>query len=123
MLTDNRLNDLRAQLAQLLPGTAILQEPAGTSDGAGGFGTAWTPVAAGTVPCRLDPLPIAISSRIDTSTERESLQTSARLTVPYDAPLAAGQRAVIDGTAYEVERLEVAHSWRVSRRAIVSRVE
>lgn len=114
-----QLNAMREQVAQLLPDSCTIQQTANTKDGKGGFTEAWTTVA--TVACRLDPMPRPVQS--DTLGGREAILNQRMLTCPYDAPLAVNRRVVIGSETYEIRDLHEDHSWRVSRRAIVTKVE
>jgi hypothetical protein len=110
---------MRAQVAQLLPDTCIIQQGANTPDGKGGFTESWSTLA--TVACRIDPMPRPVQP--DTIGGREAILNQRMLTVPWDAPLAANRRVVIGTETYEVRDLHEDHSNRVSRRAIVTKVE
>jgi head-tail adaptor len=118
-LSEAQLARMRAQLNARLPGTAVIQQAIRTPDGAGGWSETWTAVTGGTVACRLDP--IGVGTVRETSIAlRETLVVRYRLTVPYDAPLAADFRVVINGKTYEIVQLDDQHSQRVSRRAVVA---
>ena len=114
-----RLAIMRAQAVQLQPDTCTIQQTSNTKDGKGGFTEAWTTVA--TVTCRLDPMPRPVQS--DTLGGREAILNQRMLTCPYDAPLAVNRRVVIGTETYEIRDLHEDHSWRVVRRAIVTKVE
>lgn len=116
-ISDADLARMRADMTHMLPDSAVIQTKSLTSDGAGGWTESWT--AAGTVACRLDPIGRSTSSQIMETLGRESLTGIYQLTVPYDAPIAPDGQAVINSTTYQFVRLDDAHSWRVSRRAIV----
>lgn len=116
------LTAMRADVANMLPGTAVIQAVTRTSDGAGGWSESWAAVAGGTVACRLDPLGRSLS-KTEVQLLRESMTIAFQLTVPHDAPVATDCRVVIGGTTYEVLSLDVYHSERVSRRAIVAVME
>lgn len=120
-LNSDALNRMRAQFQQLLPDTCTIEQLTPVSDGAGGWSESWQAVPGGTVACRLDPL-----------LSREQLEVAAGqpheiseylLTVPFDAPLAPAHRVVVNGQAYQVRHLMADHSWRVARRAYVTRLE
>lgn len=122
-IPDAMLDAMRAQVALLLPGTAILYSmTAGTSDPYGGTAT-YTPVSGGTVSCRVDPLGQNASSELDYNLSRETVTVMYRCTLPHDAPVDAGQRVEIDSVNYEIVQLSVDHSWNVSKRIIITREE
>ena len=119
-LTDDDLTQMRADVAELLPDTAVISAPAWVSDGAGGGSQTYTAVAGGTVACRLDPLPkLQMAQEVAGG---EILTVKYILTVPYGAPLAVDYRVTTGGSTYEMVHLDIDHSWRVSRRAIVAAV-
>lgn len=119
-LSDDDLTRMRAQVADLLPDTAVIAAPGWSSDGAGGGTVTHTPVSGGTVACRLDPLPkLQMTQEVAGG---EVLTVKYVFTAPYDAPLDVDYRVTVAGEAYEVIHLDIDHSWRVSRRAIVAAV-
>lgn len=121
MLPDRQLRRMRADVLRMLPGTCVIQQVTNSADGAGGFTPSTTPVTGGTVACRIDP--VARVQQIDTAADREALRVEYRLTVPYDAPLESGMQVVVGGYTYEVRQLVVDHSWNVSKRAIIARID
>ena len=109
MLTADELTQMRADAAEALPGTAIIQTQAETSDGGGGVTVAWT--AAGTVDCRIAPL---------TGTEREmgdriSSDADYLITLPHNASVTTNSRIVAGGGTYSVEAIRD-RSWNVTTR-------
>lgn len=119
-LTNDDLTQMRADVSELLPDTAVITAPSWVSDGAGGGSQSYTPVSGGTVACRLDPVP-KLQMTMEAAS-REVLTVKYILTVPYDAPLAVDYRVTTGGNTYDVVHLDIDHSWRVSRRAIVAAV-
>lgn len=114
-LTASRLARLREATTRTLPNTCTIERPLRLYDGAGGWIEQWSVVA--TVPCRLDPIEHR-SARIQRGAG-EVIAPIYRLSVPWDTPIQAGDRAVVGGTAYRVQTLTTDHDWRVARRAIV----
>lgn len=116
----NLLANMRADVANLMPDTCVIKSPTYSTDPAYGWGTAtFSPVASGTVACRLDPLGNQTTTQYAIAEGVDSTRKRYRLTVPYDAPLAASYRVEINNTEYEVAQLDDDHSGRVLRRAIV----
>lgn len=116
MLTDAELAQLRSDVLDFLPGSAVVQRISrGTAD-AYGYGGSVSYAAAGTVAARVDPLSAnareVIGAR-DTDTEFR------QLTVPYGADIVAGDRVVFDGRTYEIRSLIDDHSLRAVRRAVL----
>lgn len=110
---------MRAQVAQTLPDTAIIKAVTTVSDGAGGRTPTWAAVTGGTVSCRIDPLGSSAAADAVIASQ-EAITTHYQLTVPHDAPIAQNNQVEINSDVYEVVSLYEDHSWRVSRRAIVS---
>lgn len=116
-----RLTGMRADLAKMLPGTAIIQAATTAADGRGGFTETWAAVAGGTVACRLDPFPSA--QQIDVAGAQEAQRTMYTLTLPWNAPIETGNRVSVAGTIYDVRNIYGTNSWAVSRRATVTRID
>jgi hypothetical protein len=119
-LTGTELAAMRGDVLDMLPGTAIIQSAANSSDGAGGWTETWTAVTGGTVACRIDPFKRL--GNIETAGSEEALNYSYQLTLPYNAPIEPGNRVQINGTAYEVRSLFNEHDWNVSKRAQITRI-
>ena len=118
-MNDALLDQIRGQIeTYMLPGTAVISTKSLSSDGAGGWSESLA--AAGTVPCRLDPIGNS-SGKIDLLLGRETLEQMYQFTAPYDAPLSEDCIITVAGVQYEVEQLDNNHSWNASRRAIVSK--
>lgn len=120
-LPADELAQFRADILAALPDTSVIQAVTLTSDGAGGWSESWAAVAGGTVECRLDPLRVA-NVQTGVIAGQESLTLRYQATVPYDAPLAANCRLVVNERTYEVVQLSDEHSWHFVKRAIVSEV-
>ena len=120
-MTATELAQLRADFAELMPDTAVIQSVTLVSDGAGGNTPSWAAVTGGTVACRIDPLNLR-GSRVQLVAIQESLLVSYQGTFPHDAPLAENYRVVTGSNTYEVVQLDVDHSNRACRRAILSEI-
>lgn len=120
-LNEFDLTAARADVANLLPDSCVIQAKTLVSDGAGGNTVTWAAVTSGTVACRLDP--VASRTRIlDNIATQESIVVVYQLTVPYAAPLAVDRRVIHDGNTYEIVQMDIDQSKRVARRAIVSEI-
>lgn len=119
-ISDAQLARMRAQVP--LPDTAVISAMTAVADGAGGWAETWAAVSGGTVAARLDPIN-SRSTGIVTVPGREGLIVQYQLTTVYDAPLAVNRRVTIGGDVYEIVSLSDAHSWNVSRRALLSRID
>lgn len=120
-ISDAELSDMRADVANMLFDTAVIKSQTKTSDNAGGWTTAWTPVSGGTVSCRVDPISRQ-SDMVALNFGKETTVVMYQLTVPYDAPLADDRRVTIGSNTYEIVKLDIDHSKNVSRRAFISEV-
>lgn len=56
---------------------------------------------------------------LDEASLQEVIEVVYQLTVPYDAPLAPNCKVVSGGRTYEVVKLDMDHSWRAARRALI----
>lgn len=122
-ISDAQLDGMRAQVALMLPGTAVISEKVmGAADPYGGT-VSWSAVAGGTVSCRVDPLGQNSSSELDVNLSKETLTIMYQCTLPWDAPIVPDNRLTIAGEDYEVVQMSVDHSWNVSKRCIITRVE
>lgn len=120
-LSTEALTRMREQFEQFLPDICLIQRLTTVSDGAGGWTELWVLESGGAVKCRLDP--VYSREQIEAVANRESTVTEYIITVPYDAPLAPSRRVVVNNVNYQVRSLLTDHSWRVARRAYVSRVD
>lgn len=119
MLTARELADLRADMVELMPGTAVIERPTETVDNAGIPKQSWA--AVGTVICRVDP-----AYRMDSRgvvADREAARVYFTMTVPWDANIAEGDRVVVSGDTLEIVQLYDIHEMRVSKRAQLARIE
>lgn len=116
------LAQMRADVAELLPDQAIIQEVVRTSDSRGGWTESYAAVTGGTVACRIDPLDQR-GSEVEQQIGRETLVQRYQLTVPYDAPILPDYQVTISSTTYQVLQLFNEHSWNISKRAIVGTIE
>lgn len=119
-LSASQLARMRADAAKMRPDTCTISSVGHTSDGAGGSTEALTTVA--TVSCRLDPIGTK-SGGIEVAAMREALDSMYQLTVPYDADIRVGYRITHNSKQYEIRQLSNEHSWNVSRRALVARID
>lgn len=100
---------MRATAAQALPGTAVVQTQAYSSDGGGGGSIAWT--ASGTVDCRLAPI------RGDEREigDRISADADYVMTLPHDVTVTTNSRILHSGGTFNVEAVRD-RSWEVTTR-------
>jgi hypothetical protein len=120
-LSTAELAQMRSDVANMLPDTAIIYAITSTVDGAGGatFGTA--AVTGGTVACRVDPNGVG-KNRVIVEPARQGLMAEYIITLPYNAPISAGNQVATGGNTYQVVDLVRDHSWNVSRRALANRI-
>lgn len=120
--SSSQLAYMRESVVKLLPDTCTIQEKTLVPDGAGGNAETWAAVTGGTnVACRVDPVP---SQKVtEQISEREVTVVDYMITLSYDAPIATGQRIVTGGRTYEIKMLNAEHSWNVSKRARVVRID
>ena len=121
-LSDAMLTRMRSQVAQMLPGTCVIARNAGTVDSDTGWPVEdFQPVAGGTVRCRVDP--VSSKDEIEITLNRESINIVYQLTVPWNAPIAVNDIITYDSDEYEIVQIDNQHSWNVSKRAVIGRVE
>jgi hypothetical protein len=122
ILSDTALSTFRNYVnANLLPDTCNILEEQRTSDGMGGWSTAWG--TAGTaVLCRVDPY-TADLDRDGGRSLREGGATYFILTLPHDQSVAQANQIEYDGTRYEIMRLFGEHSRRAVKRLVISRID
>lgn len=82
--------------------------------------TALTGGSDTTVACRLDPVSQQMVAGV--IADQQSVVVRYRLTVPHDADLRVEDKVQVDERTYRVLQLDADHSWRMTRRAIVSEV-
>lgn len=110
---------LRASAVTVLADTCTIRTPSRTSDGAGGFTTAWSEETD--VPCRFAP----VSSRAVRPTEAGGVLVTATgwtLLLTHDAAITAGCEALVGGVTYQVLSVED-RTDRVYTRAILGRAD
>jgi hypothetical protein len=120
-LSAAELAAMRSAVSTLLPDTCIISASTFVSDGAGGGTAVWAAVSGGTVSCRVDPLGALEMDAL--VTKRPTLKVADQLTVPYDAPVNEDYRVSIGSDNYTVLQLDSDHSWNVSIRARIGRLE
>lgn len=119
-LSDAQLTKFRADVAKMLPDTCAISSVSYASDGAGGNTETWSTVA--TVACRVDPVNTK-GGGMEAAAMREALDTMYQLTVPYDTAIDVGNRITHNSIVYEIRQLSEQHSWRVSKRCLMARVD
>jgi head-tail adaptor len=118
LLTDAELTSMRATASEALPGSAVIQTSAYTSDGGGGGSYGWT--ASGTVACRIAPLNSAGEGE-STNGGRISANAEYIVTLPPSTSVDTNSRLVIDSQTYNVELVRD-RSWNVTTRVEVQKV-
>lgn len=119
-ISDADLARMRADVAQLMPGTCIIKQPSPTYSGGARSGETLIPVTGGTVPCRFDPVPSRISQEMVIA-GREGLIIEYLVTLPYNAPTDANYVITYSGNDYQIVSMANQHSWNVSQRYFVAR--
>jgi len=119
-LSAAQLAQMRADVARMLPDTAIIQAVTLQNDGFGGATETWAAVANGTVACRVDPS--TTLTQVQLAGVAEGFIQRYQLTMPHDAPLAVGNRVQIANIDYDVRQIDIAKSWEVSTRAVITKV-
>lgn len=121
VISDSLLANMRAGVEARLPDSVEIQAVDNASDGAGGWSSTWTTVTGGAVAGRVDPL--TNRDGVALQLAQEQINDMRRLTVPYDAPLEAGERVLYNAEAWEIVSRDDNHSWNVSRRAVIKRAK
>ncbi len=120
---EHRIDHMRTRVLVLMPDTCHVLETMHTIDEAGG----WTndeqvPVdynGSPDIPCRVDP---TRQYRQGDVFEQEVVISDFIITVPFDAPMLADYIIHVGDIDYEVKKLMDSHSWRVTKRAFVVRL-
>jgi SPP1 family predicted phage head-tail adaptor len=114
MLNAAELTAMRATHTAALPEVAAISRPTRSSDGAGGYTTAWATVA--TVACSL-----AQPSGGELEIANQAQQPLAWvITLPYGTDVAVADRIVISETTYEVFAVLGAHSFSTALRVLAT---
>lgn len=92
--SDFVLRGIRKTVNGFLLGTVVIQAWMPVSDNAGGFTEGWVNITGGTVPGRIDPISYG---QLETLALAEGLKIQYHITVPYDAPVAVGNRFLTGG--------------------------
>lgn len=121
-LSSSQLAKMRAQTEELLPDTCVIQSPTNSTDSSGYPTQGYSAVSGGTVACRLDPLNLR-GGQVEIYQSRETTRIMYQFTTEYDAPLLTDYQIVTGGNTYQVIQVDVSHSWNVSKRAIIAKVE
>ncbi len=92
----------------LMPDTCVILAPTNANDGAGHMVATYAPIAAGTVPCRVDQIRSnqIISGAI-------YLINEMHITVPYNAPLDESYRISYATRIYKITGFVMAKSWQI----------
>lgn len=117
MLTSADIASMRTVAQQALPGTAVVQNGADTTDNGGGWTEAFTPRVGGTVSCRVAP--IGGSEREEG--ERVSADSQYIITLPAGTTVETDDRIVSAGITYNVTAVRD-RSWEVTRRVEAKKV-
>jgi hypothetical protein len=126
MLTADELNQLRADVMETMPGTAVIKRlpSASATPDTSGFIDTENFVAIGTVVCRLDPADQNDMLRgVINQGSREAMKVFFVLTVPWNTNIDAGDRLVVAGKNYELKSLHEEHSMRAVTRGVVAWIE
>jgi SPP1 family predicted phage head-tail adaptor len=109
----NELTRLHADVANLLPGSAVIQRLTEASDGQGGMAQSWA--ACGTVACRL----VAKSGNTRALGSQNETVGAYTLTVPHDTDIVASDRVVVDSVNYRVLFVDDVKAWKAAIRCDV----
>lgn len=119
-LASGELVNMRAELEQTLPGTAVIYPPVKTADGQGGQGWNYD-TASGTVDARLSPEGNRGGEEIVGS--RTAEVSPWILTVPQSTTIDEDDHVVYNGVTYEVSEVLTRIPWEISRRVRVIEVD
>lgn len=111
-LSAAELSQMRGELEQTLPGTAVIKTATKTSDQQGGY--AWTYAASGTVDARLSPESLRGGEPVIGDRITEVSQWI--LTVPQATSIDEDDHVVYDSVTYEVSEVLTRVPWEISRR-------
>lgn len=117
ILTDAELASMRAVLNTSLPGTAVLERFTASSDGQGGQTETWT--HAGTIACRIGPLP---GSEV-TVADRLSTHSVVQATFAAQTDIGTKDRITESGVTYEVVDIDSPRSYEIATRATLVEVD
>lgn len=120
-LSSDEITAMRTVESNVMPDTCVISAPSYVSDGAGGGTVTYTPVAGGTVACRIDPY--TRKSGVDVIAGAEGYVFDYIGTFPYNAPLAGNYRIAHNSTTYELTSFLDDNSWRLCIKAYLSKVE
>lgn len=112
MLTSAQLDQMRADVAELLPDSCSILSNARTSDGAGGWSDNWT--VSATVACRADPITQRDSSEL--FAKQDTANEMLQFTVPHDTSVSTQNRVRYDGNDYDIVEATPSKTWSVSVR-------
>jgi head-tail adaptor len=120
LLSTEELSALRADIAPLLTGTAIIERAQEVSDGQGGFAESWSPV--GTVSARLEPYRIAGRGQETTGEIPMTLNQWVVIT-PAETDISALDRVKISNRYFDVNSVRSPRTDEVTTRVECSLVE
>lgn len=123
--SDSRLNRMRqVVIDRILPDTCTIYPLERTVTASGSYseerGTPLTYNGSSDIPCRLD---VSKHYRSEAVFGQEAVVNDFELHVPWDAPIYADHTIEHEGEAYEVRKLLDTNSFRVTKVALVSRVD
>lgn len=114
-LTAGELTQMRTVLGTTLPSSAIVQRVTLASDGQGGGEPTWS--NAGTVDCRLSPLPEAAGSDREVDQAARVAALRARIvTLPANTDVTQADRLSIGGTIFQITGVRAPRDYELSRR-------
>lgn len=122
-IESGQLAHMRARVLALMPDICHVLEPVRTIDDAGGW-VEGEPIPVDyngsvDIPCRVDP---TRQYRQGDVFEQEVVISDFLITVPYDAPLHSDYIIHVGDIDYEVKKLMDSHSWNVTKRVFVVRL-
>ncbi len=126
MLTGDELAQLRADVAETMPGTVVIKRLPSSSatPDTNGYIDTENFVAVGTAMCRIDPANQNDMLRgMINMGAREAMKVYFILTVPWNTDIDAGDRLIISGKTYELKALHEEHSLRAVKRGVVAWIE
>lgn len=117
-LSADEIASMRSDILFTLPGTCVIQGVVEVSDGAGGVTPTWTPVTGGTVSCRHDPQ--MRRGQIEVIAGAEGAVFDSIFILPYNAPVAVGQRIIHNSLTYQIRDLATDQSWQLCQKVYVA---
>jgi hypothetical protein len=117
--TDAEIADFQADLATMLPDSAVVQRATRIADGGGGWTQTWATVA--TVVCRLTRIAARASSSgvFRTAAERLNDDTTHMVAFAAGLDVRLQDRVMIGTTTYEVLAIRSGGAWELARHVEV----